>query len=592
MLQIIEPLHFLRPAWLAAVPLLVLLWWRLERTLLPRGGAWRAVCDPQLLAAQLVDSGASHWPLRLLLGGWLLAALALAGPTWSQRPQPLAQSLTTRVVVLDLSRSMTATDVKPSRLIRARYKAADALNQSRDGQVGLVVFAGAAFTVAPITRDAATLLNLLPVLEPALLPVQGSRVDLGLNAAGRLLTQAGVTQGSVLLITDGMNGSPEAALAAAQMLREQGFSLSVLAVGTAQGVPIQAADGSLLKDANGVIVIPQVDFAALQQLAETGGGRFAQLRGDGSDLAALAPPSPLLGGDSRALALSAEHWQDQGPWLVLALLPLATLAFRRGWLLTPLLAVLLLPAPVDAWEWQDLWLRRDQQASRALANGDAERAAELAADPWQRGTAAYRAERYQQALQAFAGRDDAVGRYNQGNSLAHLGRLRQALAAYDAALALDPTLDDARYNRDLVQRLLQQQQQRQQQQGNPQQQQQGNPQQQQTQTSPEPNGSGQTDPSASPRQDADRRPDERPDPATRPDSPPNPDRAENDPVRQPRPSADDQPLDDEQRQTLEQWLRRIPDDPGGLLRRKFQRQYQRARQRAQYRDAAQHARPW
>ena len=125
----------------------------------------------------------SRIPLWLLSLGWLLAVLALADPAWEQQPQPLRQTGTSRVIVLDLSRSMLAPDLKPSRLVRARFKVEDILAHDAEGQTGLVVFAGDAFTVSPLTRDADTIRAQLRALDPSIMPSQGSRADLGLLKA-------------------------------------------------------------------------------------------------------------------------------------------------------------------------------------------------------------------------------------------------------------------------------------------------------------------------------------------------------------------------------------------------------------------------
>ncbi|MDQ2696524.1 MAG: VWA domain-containing protein, partial [Pseudomonadota bacterium] len=224
----IADFHFLRPLWLLALLPLPLVLWQLRRA--AGAGAWRKVCDPHLLAQLLSDSqgGGRKIPLALLGIGWLLAVLALAGPVWSQYPLPVMQSRDALVIVLDLSRSMLAADLKPSRLVQARFKAADALERRREGQTGLVAFAGDAFAVAPLTTDSATLTALLPVLSPDIMPVQGSRADLGLEKAGELLDGIG----DVLLITDSADA---AALAAARALRERGVTVSVLGVGTPAG---------------------------------------------------------------------------------------------------------------------------------------------------------------------------------------------------------------------------------------------------------------------------------------------------------------------------------------------------------------------
>jgi Ca-activated chloride channel family protein len=423
--------------------------------------------------------GDSRLPLWLLAGGWLLAVIALADPVWEKQPQPVFRTEAARVVVLDLSRSMDSSDLKPSRLERARYKVEDVLRRSEEGQVGLVVFAGDAFVVAPLTQDARTITELLKALEPGLMPVQGSRVDLGLRKAGELLKQAGAGRGEILLVTDGYEG--DKAVDAARQLRRQGYTVSVLGVGTTQGAPLSNGAGGFVHDEKGAIVVPRLGVASLRALASAGGGRYATITGNGADLNALLTPLvPQLNAKVKQTGLETDAWRSRGPWLIVLLLPLAALAFRRGWLLGLILLVVAttttLPQPAMASTWDDLWTRRDQQAAQALAAGEHAKAAELATDPEQRGTAQYRAGLYKEALADFSRASGPDAAYNQGNALARLGRYQEAIAAYDKALAAQPHMDDALHNKAAVEALLRQQKQQEkekQQQGQQGQQQQG-----------------------------------------------------------------------------------------------------------------------
>ncbi len=494
-----EAFHFQQPLWFLALLPLVLLIWQL-RGHGSTDSAWRRVCDANLLPYLLINPqrGDSRLPLWLLAGGWLIAVIALADPVWEKQPQPVFRTEEARVVVLDLSRSMASPDLKPSRLERARYKVEDVLRRSEEGQVGLVAFAGDAFVVAPLTQDARTITEMLKALEPGLMPVQGSRVDRGLRKAGELLTQAGAGHGEILLVTDGYEGSQ--AIDAARDLRRQGYTVSVLGVGTAEGAPLTDGAGGFMHDEKGAVVVPRLDVASLRALATAGGGRYATITGNGADLNALLTPlAPQLDAKVEQTGLETDAWHSRSPWLVLLLLPLAALAFRRGWLLGVILLVAATaapPQPAMASTWDDLWTRRDQQAAQALAAGEHTRAAELATDPRQRGTAQYRAGHYKEALEDFNQASGPDAAYNQGNALARLGRYQEAIAAYDQALAAQPNMEDAQHNKAAVEALLRQQEkqeQEKQQQGQQDQQQgqqqQGRQDQQQEQQSGQ-NGSG------------------------------------------------------------------------------------------------------
>ena len=591
-----ETFHFLQPLWfLTLLPALLLLWFLHQPAM--KETAWRRVCDAGLLPHLLTrpDASASQLPLWMLGFGWLLVVIALADPVWEQRPQPVFRNEAARVVVLDLSNSMLSPDLKPSRLVRARYKVADILDQDLDGQTGLVVFAGNAFAVTPLTSDAETIRALLSPLEPALMPSQGSRVDLGLQKAGQLLRQAGLPRGEILLVTDGYDG--QRAIDAAGELKQAGYRTSVLGVGTAAGAPIPVTGGGFLRDAQGEIVMPLLDQQALRALASEGGGSYATISTRDTDIQRLLEQSAP---DMADMVASNEHstdsWQSHGSLLILLLLPLAALAFRRGWLMTVLVTVsatLSTPQPAMAVGWDDLWLRPDQQALRALQAGDPEQAAQLADDPALRGTAAYQAEDYEQALDAFAGSTGTDADYNQGNALAQLQRYEEAIAAYDRALTSEPDMADAVHNRAEVEKLLQQQQQQEQEQKEEQQQEQGDQQQGDQQ--------GEQDESQGDRAEGEQQQGEQ---GTEQEAGQDGEQTEQQAEAsesnkesegeqqadqqnadtageagdQQAEAAEANPLDSEEKQAAEQWLRRIPDDPGGLLRRKFLYQYRQQSQ--------------
>ncbi|MEJ2534023.1 MAG: VWA domain-containing protein, partial [Gammaproteobacteria bacterium] len=319
-------LHFIRPAWLLALPLGVLLplaWRRWRRP----SGDWAGVCDPHLLRWLSVGGGAVRGGAAGAIAAGLalvLSALALSGPSWQKLPDASFAASDAKVIALDLSASMLAEDLKPDRLTRARFRLSDLLQETREGQVGLVAYAGDAYVVAPLTDDTNTVANLLPALRPDVMPVAGSRADRALELAASLLERTGVAGGEILLITD--EAEPRDAEAAARLARE-GIVTSVLAVGTREGAPVPSG-GGFVTDADGNVVIARLDLDALGAVAEAGGGRLSVLAAAGAD---RSPWRAAEGSrfDRRDDALG-ERWKDLGPWLVLLLLPLAAVAFRRG----------------------------------------------------------------------------------------------------------------------------------------------------------------------------------------------------------------------------------------------------------------------
>jgi Ca-activated chloride channel family protein len=467
----LQQFHFLQPWWLAALALLPLLWWLGVRRSLAQLELSRLV-DPELLPHLLRGRSANrHVPVWLFATGWLLCALALAGPSWSRVQQPLYASRAAQVVAISLSQHMLARDVAPSRLDRVRYKAHDLLASNRDGLNALIAYAGEAFVVAPLTSDANSLSDLLDEMAPDTMPVDGDSASLAIQRGVTLIEDAKAAGGSLVLITDQADAAADAA---ARKANAAGVQVSVLGVGTPQGGPIPLAGGGFLHDAQDHMVLAGRDEAALSALATAGGGRYVSMSEDRSDIDALhaqlrAAPLKAVNGSV------GDEWQDRGPWLLLPLLLVVAMAFRRGWLLLlPLVVFPLLPGNANATSWQDLWQRPDQQAAQALQQGQPKQAQQLARDPAWRGAAAYRAGNYVGATQALQQAPGGDAAYNLGNALARQGQYQQAIGAYDKALKLAPDNADAKTNRKAVEDWLRQQQQKQ-----PQDQQQSNEQKQQ-----------------------------------------------------------------------------------------------------------------
>lgn len=581
--------HLLRPAWLLAlIPLAFacVYWWRHYQ----KNNTWRDLCDAHLLPHLLVDNGqqARRWPIAVLALAWFLAVLALAGPTWKKLPEPVYRQQAARIIVLDLSKSMDASDVTPSRLTRAKFKVHDILKQSREGQTALLVFAAEPFAVTPLSDDAETIAALVPPLATDLMPTQGSRLDLALLKADELLNNAGMQHGEVFLITDGAESLDTAEKATSQ-LRKHGHRVSVLAIGTQEGAPIPSQLGGFISDESGNTVIARLDIELLQRIAEVGGGGFQTLSNDDSDINALLNSASIMPTNSNETrqVRTTDRWREEGPWLLLALLPLAALAFRRGWLTAGvLLAIITIPQPTYAFNTEDLWLRPDQQGAKALQRGEPEAAAKLFKNPGWQGSAHYRAGQYSEAADVFAKSDDADAHYNRGNALAKAGRLKEALDAYTSALGKMPTHSDAQFNRDVVNKLLKQQKS-----PNNQEPQQKNPQNnsgapehsansdtkqhmdnqakdKNNETSKQSSGQNQANKDTGIDTKADNNKDTMKQPGTNKQEDPEQSQQRSSDMAQTQPSQ-------ESRQALEQWLRRIPDDPAGLLRRKFMLEHQR-----------------
>ena len=550
--------HLLRPFWLLIVPLPLWLLWRLwhrQRQV----GSWQRLL-PFAFHDTLLTGGRvrnSRLPWLALGSAWLLTCLALLGPSWQQLEQPSLKRAEPLVVLLEMTPAMLASDLQPTRLEHARRKLLDLLRLRQDAQTAVVVFAGSAHTLVPLSDDLATTENLLGAIRPELMPEEGHRADLAVSQALALLEQGAQERGQLLLIGSTLSAEEQASIAS--LLETNGGRLSILGIGTEQGAPIAQQGGGFLKDSQGAILIPQLDAKGLRRFAVELGGRYELASLDDADLLALGLHEQGTGAAQSSEATGLTVWFDQGHWLLLPLLLLAACAARRGWLFClPLL--LLIPPPAQAFTFDDLWLRGDQQGQRLLEAQRPADAAQRFTNPRWEAYAHYLAGDYATAAELFAKGDTAADHYNRGNALAHSEQLEEAIEAYDQALDLQPGLEAARQNRVIVEALLRQRRQ-QEQADDAQQEQEVKSQPEQSPPAMAPSSSSSVAQSQSSEGEGEQ--------------------SEQSPT--PQPTAETLPADDsstpptsgespaltEQEQATDQWLRQIPDDPGELLRRKF-----------------------
>lgn len=552
-------LHFLRLHWLWALLALPLLWW-LWRARQRRHNVWRETVDAHLLPHLLEDGGKSMrgawWSGAL---GYALAILALAGPSWRQAEQPLWRAQAPLVVALDLSGATNATDLPPSRLLQARAKLAALLGERAGGQIALVVYAGAAFTVAPLTDDFANVALFLDALAPEVMPAEGQDAAAAIEWSEKLLRQGGFSKGDILLITDNADA---AARAAAARAAAKGFRVSALGLGNEQGAAYRTLDGRIARTA--------LDAASLRALAAAGGGRYTALTADTGDLRVLGVLDPQQADAQAASSGKALAWRDEGYWLLLPLMLLGLLAFRRGGIAAAFVLCALLPLsqPAQAQEGS-LWRRADQQQHLRI----------------EQGVQAYRNGDFATAEKAFSGIGNAEAQYNLGNALAKQGRYDEAIAAYDEALEQRPGMEDALANRKAVDAARRRQQQGKSDSQQPPSQNKGGKGGKGSKDQQEPQKSKPSEPDNKPaqaRQDEQSRPQN-----TQPrDSQQQADAAQREKMEQAmqqKPQDGDArkggetetPAQRERRQAVEAQLRRVPDDPGGLLRTKFRLEYER-----------------
>ena len=575
--------HFLRAGWILLIPISILLIFFFKRRMLTIGN-WEKLIDKRLLPyvmsrSQLSDNQYKWWLISLIS---VLSIIALAGPTWERIEQPSFRTDQSLVIALDLSRSMNAQDITPNRLTRAKLKILDILERRQGAQVALIVYSANAFTVTPLTSDTDTIIALINSIDTSIMPSRGSYPALAIDKGLQLLNQASVSNGEIILVTDG--GITSDSFSSAQKLRDEGYRLSALGIGSMNGAPIPKETGGFITDNTGQITISRLEVDDLKDLVEIGGGSYTSITSNDQDIDTLLSEvySAVRESDD---SVTTDQWKEFGPWLLLIVVPFGSLLFRKGWIFVFLLTIMPIDNSVYALDWNDLWKTRDQQAKEAMESGDYDKAIELFEDSEWLAAAHYKAGNYRQSANGYNNNSNIDHLYNHANSLAKIGQFEEAIENYEQVIAEEPNAEDALYNLNLLKDLLSE-----------------------NQSSEENNDDGQSSEEASTgEQSQQQNGDESEqsdnegnsktgDSGDESDANPNQklsneedieaiekelERAAEENSNQESQQEDNNEsgiegrMAQEQQQAMEQWLRRIPDDPGGLLRRKFRYQYQR-----------------
>ena len=575
--------HFLRAGWIVLIPIAILLIFFFKRRMLTIGN-WEKLIDKRLLPyvmsrRQLSDNQYKWWLISLIS---VLSIIALAGPTWERIEQPSFRTDQSLVIALDLSRSMNAQDITPNRLTRAKLKILDILERRQGAQVALIVYSANAFTVTPLTSDTDTIIALINSIDTSIMPSRGSYPALAIDKGLQLLNQASVSNGEIILVTDG--GITSDSFSSAQKLRDEGYRLSALGIGSMNGAPIPKETGGFITDNTGQITISRLEVDDLKDLVEIGGGSYTSITSNDQDIDTLLSEvySAVRESDD---SVTTDQWKEFGPWLLLIVVPFGSLLFRKGWVFIFLLTIMPIDNSVYALDWNDLWKTRDQQAKEAMESGDYDKAIELFEDSEWLAAAHYKAGNYRQSANGYNNNSNIDHLYNHANSLAKIGQFEEAIENYEKVIAEEPNAEDALYNLNLLKDLLSENQSSEENNddgqsseeastGEQSQQQNGDESEQSDNEGNSKTGDSDDESDANPNQKLSNEEDieaiekelER---AAKESSNQESQQEDN------NESGIEGRMAQEQQQAMEQWLRRIPDDPGGLLRRKFRYQYQR-----------------
>jgi Ca-activated chloride channel homolog len=466
-----QALHFLRPHWLwmtLAVPVFYL-------SLAIRDNVrarWKRFIDPELLD-HLIVSRRRRWrfrPVHLLSLLIAIAAIAVAGPTWQREQLPFNEDKAPLVIALDLSATMNAIDLTPTRLERAKLKLRDLIAKRNGGRTALFVYSGTTHMVLPLTTDASLFDIYLDSLSAGLMPRAGKDTARALNDIEDFLKDEAVP-GTILFVTDGIEPAAMPAFERFTARQNQTDDVLVLGVGTSAGAPVQIGPNRFLEE-NGRRIFSKLDVNALRSLTKYN-----------IDVTTLTLDDDDINWIQRRVQHHLQsiqqkdaktRWVDEGYWLTIPAVTLALFWFRKGWTIrwtsaalavvfvlppqagfssAPNLAIAL-PSGVARFSWLDLWMTKDQQGRYYFQKGKYQKAAEAFEDPLWRGLAYARAGDFEAALNSFALSDTAESWYDQGNALAHLGKNPEAVSAYREAIKRRPHWKEAEENLGLVESMI------------------------------------------------------------------------------------------------------------------------------------------
>jgi len=451
----IADFHFLRPWWLLALVIPPLIVWFARRSGDIRA-QWKAMIAPHLLDHLVVEPDrrrhmAPAWTIAALM---TFAILGAAGPTWQREASPFVSDTASLVIAVDLSPTMDAADITPSRLERAKLKIRDLITARAGARTAIIAYAGTAHLVVPLTEDTALIEIYTDSLATRIMPKPGKDTAAALQLAGEQLEAEG-SGGTILLITDGIEKMASASA------RAIGDGIVVLGIGTVEGGVVRQPNGGMLTGADGNRLVSRLDLDALKQFGSETGAPVATITDNDSDIRWVM--QHVRTNFARQNAKDGDRWRDVGWWFVIPVALLLALSFRNGWVVKvsaiALALRLMAPGSAEAAGFKDIWLTPDQQGRLAFERGDFASASAQFENPMWKGAAFYRAGRFEEAITSFSAVDTAESWFDQGNAFLHLGKFADAVDAYRKALEKRANWTEAEADLAIAERLLKQQQQ-------------------------------------------------------------------------------------------------------------------------------------
>ena len=428
-----QDFHFLRPYWLLALVIPVLLFGMIMGKTYVQS-AWSKVCDKNLLDFLLVKgSGQKGNYLKYSMPfSALFLVIALAGPTWMKKDNPALSMDNPVMILLNMSGEMWNKDVSPNRISRAKYVVKDLTSTLKNTESGLIVYSREPFVITPLTEDGAIIDNLLPALEMNIMPQDGDRLDRAVDLAVERMKNVGFSNGNIIVLTSNIGERFDKVLESAAKASHEGFDVNIINMNSAEN-------------------------DKLKMVANKGNGVYLSYNQSLSSL--IDKINDITMKEIKQSQNMQTVWTDSGWYFLWFPLILLLGYFRRGLIFLFILGMFEAYSNTASANW---FLNNNQQGLKNFEKQNYDVAADKFTDQRWKGAALYKKGDYAAAYESFSKKDDAVALYNQGNALAKMGKIDEAIKKYEEALQKKQKFPDAKFNLEYLKKQKQQKQQKQQ----------------------------------------------------------------------------------------------------------------------------------
>ena len=389
-----------------------------------RNNPWKKIINPEFLPFLMVKQNQTKegktgiiW-ISLL---WTILSIALAGPAFEKAPTTANENTKGTVLIVDLN------SLNQTTLTQLKIKLSEVIKKLNNERIGLVLYDTKGYVALPMTQDSQILQEIIPVLDPSVLPNIGNKPEEGFKTAIELLKNNNLDTGRILFFTGGIPSEKETIA----LLEKRNYSVGVLGLGNGEKTPILTPDGQFRRDEKGNVIFTELNKKSLSKL-----GVFKPWQANHLDIETLIKnttpiQSSSLFNQTNNLNLTIDTYKDLGIYLLIFSMPFIALFYRKGFFI---LIIFFITTTAQA----SLWLRDDQ----ILYNSN------------EKAVQAYKNKDYLSALAGFKNDTSDTGLYNQANATAHMGHYQEAINLYKQALTINPNHKEARFNKEYLEQMM------------------------------------------------------------------------------------------------------------------------------------------